>query len=97
VSRSGEENQLPWLKRYASLIKPNPWRRRMVWPVMNALNFNGLPVELIPRAASELKKGPNFQLLSVNESEYRKNPARKLVSKSGTGGNWPAMESICST
>jgi peptidoglycan LD-endopeptidase LytH len=79
------KTNFPWLKRYGSLVKPNPVAEKEgVAGYEMRLNFNGLPLELIPRAASELKKGPKFQLLSVNESEYRKNPARKLVSKSGS-------------
>jgi hypothetical protein len=46
-----------------------------------ALNFNGVPFKLIPRAASEIKGKAKFQLLSVNEAEYHKNPARRLVTK----------------
>ena len=80
-----KKTNFPWLKRYQCLIKPNPLAEKDgVAGYEIRLNFNGLPVELIPRAASELKKGPKIQLLSVNESEYRKNPARKLVSKSGS-------------
>jgi hypothetical protein len=40
--------------------------------------------ELIPRAASELKSKSKFQLLTVNEPEYQKNPARRLVTKRGS-------------
>ena len=49
-----------------------------------ALNFNGVPFELIPRAASEIKmkSKSKFVLLSVNEAEETKNPGRRLVSKS---------------
>jgi len=48
-----------------------------------ALNFNGLAFELIPRSASEIKGKAKFQLLSVNEAEYHKNPGRRLVAKRG--------------
>jgi hypothetical protein len=47
------------------------------------LNYNGVPFRLIPRAASEIKGKAKFQILSVNEAEYRKNPCRRLVSKHG--------------
>ena len=48
-----------------------------------ALNFNGLPYELIPRAAAEIKTKARLQLLSVNAVEQRKNPARRLVIQKG--------------
>jgi len=74
----------PWLKRYAALIRPNPRAEKEgVAGYEIALNFNGVAFELIPRAASELKGKAKFQLLSVNEAEYHKNPARRLVAKRG--------------
>jgi hypothetical protein len=48
-----------------------------------ALDFNGLPFELIPRAASQMKGTAKYQLLSVNEAEQTKNPCRKLVTRRG--------------
>jgi hypothetical protein len=50
-----------------------------------ALDFNGLPFELIPRAAVQFKGPAKFQLLSVNEAEYTKNPCRRLVTRQGNG------------
>jgi murein DD-endopeptidase MepM/ murein hydrolase activator NlpD len=78
-----------WLKRYPALVKPNPIAQKEgIVGYELALNFNGVPFELIPRSSSELKtKGKSpFQLLSVNEAEYTKNPGRRLVSK--TGSRW---------
>lgn len=77
----------PWLKRYPQLVKSNPLAEKEgVAGYEIALNFNGLPFELIPRAASELKGKSKYQLLSVNEAEQKKNPGRKLVSQ--RGGRW---------
>ena len=74
----------PWLKRYAALVRPNPRAEKEgVAGYEIALNFNGVAFELIPRAASEIKGKARFQLLSVNEAEYHKNPARRLVAKKG--------------
>jgi peptidoglycan LD-endopeptidase LytH len=79
------KTDFPWLKRYQALIKPNPMAEKEGAAAYEMrLNFNGLPFELVPRAASELKKGSEYQILSVNEAEFQKNPARKLVSKSGS-------------
>jgi peptidoglycan LD-endopeptidase LytH len=74
----------PWLKRYAALIRPNPQAEKEgVAGYEIALNFNGVAFELIPRAVLEIKGKAKFQLLSVNEAEYHKNPGRRLVSKKG--------------
>jgi murein DD-endopeptidase MepM/ murein hydrolase activator NlpD len=74
----------PWLKRYAPLVRPNPRAEKEgVAGYEVALNFNGVAFELIPRAASEITGNAKFQLLSVNEAEYHKNPARRLVAKKG--------------
>ena len=48
------------------------------------MNYNGVPFELIPRAASEVKPKSGYQLLSVNEAEEKKNPCRKLVTQKGS-------------
>ncbi len=74
----------PWLKRYAVLVRSNPRAEKEgVAGYEMALNFNGVAFELIPRAPSELSGKARFQLLSVNEAEYRKNPARRLVVQRG--------------
>jgi len=79
------KTSFPWLKRYAPLIRPNARAEKEgVAGYEIALNFNGVAFELIPRAASEFNGKARFQLLSVNEPEYHKNPARRLVAKRGT-------------
>jgi peptidoglycan LD-endopeptidase LytH len=75
----------PWLKRYAVLVRPNPAAQSDgIAGYEIALNFNGVPIELIPRSASQLKGKSKFQLLSVNEAEQQKNPCRRLASKRGS-------------
>ena len=77
----------PYLKRYAPLVLPNPRATREgVAGYEVALNYNGVAFALLPRAAAELKGGGKFQLLSVNETEYRAHPCRKLVTQ--RGGRW---------
>ncbi len=79
------KTDFPWLKRYAPLVRPNPRAANEgVAGYEIALNFNGVAIELIPRAASEINAKGKFQLLSVNEAEYHKNPARRLVTKKGS-------------
>jgi murein DD-endopeptidase MepM/ murein hydrolase activator NlpD len=75
----------PWLKRYPGLVRPNPQATKEgIAGYELALNFNAVAFELIPRAASEIQGKAKFQTLSVNETEYRKNPCRKLVTRRGT-------------
>ncbi|MCX6880969.1 MAG: M23 family metallopeptidase [Verrucomicrobia bacterium] len=71
----------PFLKRYAGLIRRNPLSEREgVRAYEIALNFNGLPIEIIPRAASEIGGLPTGNtVLKVNKVEQEKNPCRKLL------------------
>jgi peptidoglycan LD-endopeptidase LytH len=78
------KTDFPWLKRYSLLIRPSARAQKEgIAGYEMALNFNGVPFELIPRAAAEIKGKAPFQLLSVNEAEYHKNPARRLVAQKG--------------
>jgi len=84
---SVRKTDFPWLRRYRALVKPNPVAAREgVAGYELALDFNGVPFEVIPRAASELNGKTGYRVLSVNEAEYRKNPARHLVVN--RGGHW---------
>jgi murein DD-endopeptidase MepM/ murein hydrolase activator NlpD len=77
----------PYLTRYAPLVLKNPRAdKEGVAGYEVALNYNGVAFALMPRAASEIKGGGTFQLLSVNETEYRAHPCRKLVVQHG--GRW---------
>jgi peptidoglycan LD-endopeptidase LytH len=77
--------EISWAKRYGVLVRNNPTANREGTAGYElALNFNGVPFELIPRAASEIKSSSKYQLLSVNEAEYRRNPCRKLVAQRGS-------------
>jgi len=51
-----------------------------------ALNYHGLPFQLIPRAPSEIRGQAKYQLLSVNEPEYSQHPCRRLVAHNN--GRW---------
>ena len=75
----------PWIKRYAPLVQRNPVAEKEgVAGYEIALDYNGVATELIPRAASEIKGRGKFTLVSVNEAEQKKNPARRLVVKRGS-------------
>lgn len=81
------DTSFPWLKRYPLLIRRNPVAEKEgMAGIEMALNYNGVPFRLVPRAASEMPGRAKVQLLSVNEEEYRRNPCRKLVVK--RGGRW---------
>ncbi len=78
------ERYFHWVKRYSLLVRSNPKAEKEgVAGYEMALNFNAVPFELIPRAASEIKGKAKFQLLSVNEAEQKRNPCRRLVTKRG--------------
>jgi murein DD-endopeptidase MepM/ murein hydrolase activator NlpD len=80
------QKEFPYLKRYAPLIKHNPTTdKNGIAGYELALNFNGVPCEIIPRSAAEMKSTARFQLVSVNDAEQRKNPARHLVVRKGSG------------
>jgi murein DD-endopeptidase MepM/ murein hydrolase activator NlpD len=76
-----------WLKRYPALVRPRSpaAEKEGVIGYEMALNFIGLPYELIPRAASEVKSKSKYVLLSVNAAEQQKNPARRLVIRDKRG------------
>jgi murein DD-endopeptidase MepM/ murein hydrolase activator NlpD len=75
----------PYLKRYAPLVLKNPATEKAgVAGYEIVLNYNGVPFALMPRAASEIKGGAKFQLLSVNEAVEKANSCRKLVVKRGS-------------
>ncbi len=75
----------PYLKRYPALVLKNPVAdKEGVAGYEVALNYNGVPFALLPRAASEIKGGAKFQLLSVNEAVEKANHCRKLVVKRGS-------------
>lgn len=74
-----------WLKRYPMLVRPNPVAQKEgVAGYELALNYNGVPFEMVPRAESEIKGKGKYVLLSVNETEYHKNPCRRLVTQHGS-------------
>jgi peptidoglycan LD-endopeptidase LytH len=79
------QTDFPWLRRYPMLIQQGALGRgEQAAGYEIALDFNGLPFELIPRPAARFKGATRYQLLSVNEGEYAKNPCRRLVTRQGS-------------
>ena len=74
----------PYLRRCPALVRRNPLAERDgVAGYEIALDFNAVAFDLIPRSAAELRGTGKFTLLSVNEVEQSRNPARRLVTKKG--------------
>ena len=77
----------PWVRRYRVLVRPNlKTDTERIAGYELALNFNGVPFEVIPRATSELRGKAKFQLLSVNAAEQQRAPCGKLVTQ--RSGRW---------
>ncbi len=80
------DTNFSWLKRYPALVKANPAATKEgIAGYELALNYCGLPYELIPRAASEVKSKSKVVLLSVNAAEQQQHPCRKLVTRDKRG------------
>jgi len=81
------DTNFPWLRRYPSLITKNPVAEKEgIAGYELVLNYVGVPFQVIPRAASELKSKSRAYLLSVNAAEQQKNPCCKLVTQ--RRGRW---------
>lgn len=81
------DTTFPWLRRYPSLITKNPVAEREgIAGYELVLNYVGVPFQVIPRAASELKSKSRTYLVSVNAAEQQKNPCGKLVTQ--RRGRW---------
>ncbi len=77
------KTDFPWVRRYPMLVQPAP----TPGPVAGydiSFDFNGLPFALVPRVAADFKSPARYELLSVNEAEENKNPARRLVHRRGS-------------
>jgi murein DD-endopeptidase MepM/ murein hydrolase activator NlpD len=80
------DSNLSIARRCPPLVKPNPVAEKQgVAGYELALDFNGVPIQIIPRAASEIKGKARFQLLSVNAGEHEQHHCRHLVVRRGNG------------
>jgi len=80
------DTDFPFLRRYPQFARPSPVAQKEgVAGYEIALNFNGVPIELVPRAPSEIKSKSRIQLLSVNATERQANPGRRLVTEQRGG------------
>jgi len=76
----------PWLKRYPFFIKQPNLPEELIAGYELGLTFNGIPVEIVPKTEHELVSHSKVYLVSVNETEFQKNPCAKLVRRHG--GKW---------
>lgn len=77
---------LLWVRRYPALARRNPVAEKEgVAGYELAFSSTGLPHEIIPRAASELKSPAKIRLLSVNEAEQAKHPCGRIVTRGRAG------------
>ncbi|MBL9175782.1 MAG: M23 family metallopeptidase [Verrucomicrobiales bacterium] len=81
-----KDTSIPWVKRYPQLRVANPVAdREGVAGYELGLSFNGMPVRVTPRAASELKGTAKVRLVDVNVAEWQGHPCGKLVARRGDG------------
>ncbi|MGZ5529975.1 MAG: M23 family metallopeptidase [Limisphaerales bacterium] len=78
------KTDFPWLRRYRALVVERNLDKKAIAGYEIAFDYNGLPFQLIPHTAAEVKSGSKYQLLTVNAAEYAKNPCRKLVKQRGS-------------
>lgn len=78
------DTEFPWLKRYAPLVRRNPLAESegaVAYEV--AFNSHGLPFLLVPRAASELAGNSQYQVVFVDEEDYKINRCKRMIVKRG--------------
>ena len=71
-------------RRCPRLVQRNPVAEREGTAGFEvALSFNGVPLRIIPRAASEIKSPAKVSVVSVNEAEWQSHRCAKLLFKRG--------------
>lgn len=78
------KTDFPFLRHYQALVVERNIDKKNIAGYEIAFDYNGLPFQLIPHTATEMKSGSKYQLLNVNAAEYAKNPCRKLVKQRGS-------------
>lgn len=76
--------RLDWVRRNPGAVKPNPVADRegiAAWDLV--LGFNGVPLQAIPRARSEIASGGGGALLKVDPAVAASHPCGKLVTRGG--------------
>ena len=83
-----KKGDFSFARRHPALVRRNPaTEKEGVGAYELGLNFNGVPCQIIPRTASEVKNYPaKYHLLSVNDAEQRSNGCRKFLAQKN--GKW---------
>ena len=81
-------SEFAFARRHAPLVRRNPATdKEGIGAYEVALNFNGIPCQIIPRTPGEVKTyTAKVHLLSVNDVEQRKNGCRKFLTQKN--GKW---------
>ncbi len=80
------DTNFSFAKRYPMLMKANPVAQAEgIAGYELAMDFNGVPIQITPRAASEFNTKTRFSVVSVNAAEQLEHPCRKLVTRAGKG------------
>lgn len=77
--------KFPFLQRYPMLVGRNPVAdREGAAGYEISLTFNGMPISLVPRAASEFPSKSRVHLISVNEAEHDRAHCGRIVARKGS-------------
>jgi peptidoglycan LD-endopeptidase LytH len=75
------DTSFSFLRNNPGLVKPNPATTTAgIAAYEIALDFNGAPIELIPRAATELKSMSRIRVVGINDAELSKHRCSKLLT-----------------
>jgi hypothetical protein len=81
-----KDTKFSFLRRYPALIKSNPAADKSPVAYEIALDFNGAPIELVSRGASEVKGAAKMRVISVNSEELDRCHCCRLVTRKS--GKW---------
>jgi murein DD-endopeptidase MepM/ murein hydrolase activator NlpD len=89
------DTNVPFVKRYPMLLRNNSVAENEgIAAYEFSLDFNGVPIAITPRAASEIKSKARYQVLSVNDAVQKEYPCRKLVARRGSAWQFTASGSM---
>lgn len=82
-----KDTEFPWLWRYRPLIRRNPVAEKEgIIGYEVSLSYNGTPLRMIPRAASEVQSSSRYELLHVDDAMAAQYQCSDLVDR--VDGKW---------
>jgi hypothetical protein len=73
-----------WLKRFPQLVDDDdPESEEMIQAWEVDLNFNGIPVRMVPMRTEVRSGGAKYRILQVDEKVLKKHPCSRLVFRKG--------------